>query len=160
MVCWLMESESRLVPEPRVKVSSWASTRSRMGRAISTVSVHWKSVVQLLIYQFYWKPWERHFGVCASGWEMEDLYAYTMCKHTFVIQLQVRAGQSGVSTDSWEVRITACGEGALFARSTGDALFHDSVLPVMSCFDQAPGNGTRKLNSIDGLQTSVWLSCF
>jgi len=50
--------------------------------AISTQSVYWKWVIQLLIYQFYGKPWERHFGI-VSGWEMEDLYAYTMCKHTF-----------------------------------------------------------------------------
>jgi len=42
-----------------------------------------------------WKALGVTLCVIASGWEMEDLCAYTMCKHTLTIQLQVRAGRSG-----------------------------------------------------------------
>jgi hypothetical protein len=131
-------------------------------RAISTKSVHWKWVIQLLIYQFYSKPWEWHFDVIASGWTMEDLYAYTMCKHTLTYPVASTCGPiwNSASKPVFRVRF----EPQLAAKVPCSQDCRWSLFQIAwfgkSCLDQVPGDGTRKLNSIGGRKKSAWLSCF
>jgi hypothetical protein len=47
---------------------------------------------------------------------MEDLYAYTMCKHTLTYPVVSTCGPIWSFRALCEVRTTAYGEGALFAR--------------------------------------------